>query len=235
MHPARIAKLLQPFLCATPNLSPAPGHSESSRRSGEESAVLSLSQLHHISTYIDILLRWNVRINLTGIRDEEEIVTRHFGESFFATRHLFPSAEQSSASCLADLGSGAGFPGVPIKIWDPNVAVTLIESNHRKAAFLREVGRALALTDIDIQNVRAETLPPASFDVVTLRAVERFAAALRIASCLLIPAGRLALLVGNSQVDTARSTLPTFAWDPPILIPQSESRVLLTGTKNQEG
>jgi 16S rRNA (guanine527-N7)-methyltransferase len=230
MHPARIVELLQPFLCATPNLC----HSESSRRSGEEPAVLSLSQLHRITTYIDILLRWNTRINLTGIRNEEEIVTRHFGESLFAAGYLFPLAERSSVCRLADMGSGAGFPGVPIKIWAVNVAVTLIESNHRKAAFLREVGRALALTDIDIQNVRAETLPPASFNVVTLRAVERFAAALRIAACLLPPAGRLALLVGDSQVDTARSTLPTFAWDPPILIPQSESRILLTGTKNQE-
>jgi 16S rRNA (guanine527-N7)-methyltransferase len=129
---------------------------------------------------------------------------------------------------VADLGSGAGFPGIPIKLWAPNIALTLIESNHKKATFLREVARALTLTDIDIQNVRAETLPPSTFDAVTLRAVERFAETLPVAARLLAPGGRLALLIGDSQVDIARSALPTFAWDPPI--PQSQSRVLLTGT-----
>lgn len=223
MHPARIAELLQPFLCATSS------HSESAK-AGEESAVLAAPQLNSISTYIDMILRWNARINLTAIRGEEEIVTRHFGESLFAARKLFPSAERSAASRVADLGSGAGFPGIPIRIWAPNVALTLIESNYRKVAFLREVARALILTDIDIQNVRAETLPAATFDVVTLRAVEHFAESLRIASSLLIPAGRLAILIGESQVDIARSTLPTFAWDSPVRIPGAKSRVFLMGT-----
>lgn len=177
-----------------------------------------------------MLLRWNARINLTAIRDEEEIVTRHFGESFFAARHLFAEAERSSATRLADLGSGAGFPGIPIKLWAPNIALTLIESNQKKATFLREVGRALTLTDIDIQNVRAETLPQSSFDVVALRAIERFAEILPVAAGLLVPGGRLALLIGASQADIARSALATFTWDPPILIPKSQSRVLLIGT-----
>ncbi len=167
MHPARIAELLQPFL------SPL-CHSERS----EEPAVLSATQLQNISTYIDILLHWNARINLTAIRNEEEIVTRHFGESLFAARHLFPPYPVSSSvspvppvvkdldvdvavaeARLADLGSGAGFPGVPIKIWAPNIALTLIESNQKKATFLRELARALTLTNINIQNTRAETLP----------------------------------------------------------------------------
>ena len=83
MHPARIAELLQPFLSD-------PCHSEPGRKPGEEPAVLSATQLQNISTYIDILQHWNARINLTAIRNEEEIVTRHFGESLFAARHLFP-------------------------------------------------------------------------------------------------------------------------------------------------
>src|ERR1700678_3858387 len=140
MQPSRIAELLEPFL--------TPCHSEPDRRFSEERAVLSPTQLQHISTYIDILLRWNARINLTAIRDPEEIVTRHFGESLFAARHLFPKeahsgdreraalqgrvtrteetgalAPGSSANdqrpgandevSAADLGSGAGFPGIP--------------------------------------------------------------------------------------------------------------------------
>src|SRR5438874_512586 len=97
MHPARIAGLLQPFLSPTQN----PCHSEQGRRPGEEPAVpaiLSEIQLQHISTYIDILLRWNARTNLTAIRDEEEIVTRHFGESLFAARHLFPKVYTAAPS-----------------------------------------------------------------------------------------------------------------------------------------
>src|ERR1700688_299817 len=85
METRRIAELLRPFLDPVSN----PCHSESGRRPGEEQAVLSATQLQHISTYIDILLRWNARMNLTAIRDPEEIVTRHFGESLFAARHLF--------------------------------------------------------------------------------------------------------------------------------------------------
>jgi 16S rRNA (guanine527-N7)-methyltransferase len=249
MRPARIAELLEPFL------SPASSscHFEAGRGPSEEPAVLSPFQLQYISTYIDILLRWNARINLTAIRDPEEIVTRHFGESFFAARHLFPKRllvassaatveefESVGASAqgppsairdrVADLGSGAGFPGVPVKLWDPNIALTLIESSQKKAIFLRELTRALTLTDVNIQNVRAEALPSTSFEVVTLRAVERFGEVLRAAAALLTPSGRLALLISSSQLEPARS-LPGFYWDSPLPVPMSRSRVLLIGKK----
>jgi 16S rRNA (guanine527-N7)-methyltransferase len=244
MHPARIAELLRPFLSPIPSLC----HSERGRRPGEESAVLSPAQLQHISTYIDLLQRWNSRINLTAIRNEEEIVTRHFGESLFAARHLFPELypvpsvppvvndvdsandqRRTTNDRVADLGSGAGFPGIPIKIWAPNIALTLIESNQKKATFLREVARALTLTDINIQNVRAETLPLGTFDVVTLRAVERLADVLSVVASLLAPGGRLALLIASSQLETTRSTLPHIAWEPPVPIPLSKARQLLVG------
>ena len=90
MDTAHIAQLLKPFLRMPGTASSC--HSEPGQRPGEEPAVLSPAQLQSISTYIDILLRWNARINLTAIRNPEEIVTRHFGESLFAARHLFPSA-----------------------------------------------------------------------------------------------------------------------------------------------
>jgi 16S rRNA (guanine527-N7)-methyltransferase len=248
MHHARIAELLQPFL--------APCHSEPGQRPGEacpersrrELVVLSPTQLHRISTYIDILLRWNARINLTAIRNEEEIVTRHFGESLFAASHLFPlNPVTSSVSpvvkafgfgspnvSLADLGSGAGFPGLPIKLWAPDIALTLIESNHKKATFLRELTRALTLTDINIHNARAETLPPASFDVVTLRAVERFSNILPTAASLLTPSGRLALLIASSQLAQAQFALPHITWQPPAPIPESRSRILLIGSRESK-
>jgi 16S rRNA (guanine527-N7)-methyltransferase len=251
MHPAHIAELLQPFLASISK----PCHSEQSRRPGEacperdrklvlslskgEPAGLSQAQLQDISTYINMLLNWNSRINLTAIRSEEEIITRHFGESLFAARHLFPNVYPVSSSGspvlkdpvhLADLGSGAGFPGIPIKLWTPSIALTLIESNHKKATFLREIVRALTLTSVDIQNARAEALPPATFNVVTLRAVERFAESLTVASTLLAPAGRLALLIGSSQLDQARYALLRLSWDQPLPIPASNSRIMLIGT-----
>ncbi len=248
MHPARIAELLEPFVSATGE----PCHSEPGRRPGEEPAVLSAAQLKDISTYIDILLHWNTRINLTAIRNEEEIVTRHFGESLFAARHLFPphpvpssvssvppvSKDFDSANDrrpttndrVADLGSGAGFPGIPIKLWAPNIALTLIESNQKKATFLRELSRSLTLTDVNIENARAETLPPSTFDVVTLRAVERLPKVLPTATNLLAPKGRLALLISAPQLETTRSTLPNLHWNHPIPIPQSKSRIVLVGS-----
>jgi 16S rRNA (guanine527-N7)-methyltransferase len=241
MERARIATLLQPFLHGAPP------------------AIIK-----NISTYIDILLRWNARINLTAIRNEREIVTRHFGESLFAARHLFPRggdregqdfssepafskrsaptstdngegesralAPEARPIRVADLGSGAGFPGIPLKLWAPNIALTLIESNQKKSAFLREVSRALTLMDIDIQAVRAETLPPSNFGVVTLRAVERLVDALPVAANLVAPSGRLALLIASSQLDQVHSTLPGLNWQPPMPVPESRSRLLLVGS-----
>ncbi len=266
MHPARIAELLRPFLGE-----PSANH----QRLAANDALYE-----HISTYIDILLRWNARINLTAIRDPEEIVTRHFGESLFAARHLFPTtahvgtapqacpersrrgcpAERSSApavasrgsvpadthapsetndqrpatngrTTLADLGSGAGFPGLPIKLWAPRISLTLIESNHKKSTFLREVARALTLTDINIQTTRAETLNR-TFDVVTLRAVEHFEAILPTAANLVAPTGRLALLIGTSQ-RAHTDSLPTFTWESALAVPHSSSRILLIGTRQR--
>jgi 16S rRNA (guanine(527)-N(7))-methyltransferase RsmG len=274
-----------------------PCHSDRSRSDSdatvEEPAVLSPSQLQAISTYIDLLERWNARINLTAIRDPEEIVTRHFGESLFAARHLFPAttnmgtapayvgtaalgcpAEQSSTASgphpaagavehqeahsfsraetipkkrgasaregandqrlttndritVADLGSGAGFPGLPIKLWAPEISLTLIESNHKKATFLREVTRALTLMDVDIKTARAETLTGITYDVVTLRAVERFESILPVAAGLVSPGGRLVLLVGSAQLQASTTqALPNFSWAQPEPIPASRSRVL---------
>jgi 16S rRNA (guanine527-N7)-methyltransferase len=258
---ARISELLQPFL-AVPV--PAPASPEASQpatlahpchfeRSGE-SAFLSPSQLRNISIYIDLLLRWNARINLTAVRQPEEIVTRHFGESLFAARCLFPGSAragvlrpaQAGYSCtdasrqrleapdLIDFGSGAGFPGLPIKLWATDLRVTLVESNQKKAVFLREAARVLALTEVDIFADRAETLTQRT-QVVTLRAVERFDSALPVAASLVAPRGRLALLIGLAQADRVRQLLPSFSWSDPVPIPLSSSRILLVGLASPAG
>jgi 16S rRNA (guanine527-N7)-methyltransferase len=248
MDPARIAELLQPFFEPTFAFAKNACHSEPTQSGGEETVFVDAEDLiPKISTYIDILLRWNTRINLTAIRNPEEILTRHFGESFFAARHLLSISgandQRQTASdrrrtyarlTLADVGSGAGFPGMPIKLWAPQISLTLIESNHKKAAFLREITRALTLTDVDIQNTRAEAIKDASFDIITLRAVERFESILPTTARLVTPGGRLALLIGAAQQSAARYALPNFSWPTPVPIPLSQSRVLMIARKEAE-
>jgi len=209
MDLARIAELLQPFFQseAPPGLAPF--------------------QLQHISTYVDLLLRWNARINLTAVRQPEEIVTRHFGESLFAARHLFPAPAAAGPARVVDVGSGAGFPGLPVKLWAPAIHLTLIESSHKKATFLREIIRSLTLTNVDVFTGRAQDFSPGLADVVTLRAVERFADILPAACRLLAPSGRLALLIGQAQVEPAHALAPGLHWQAPVSIPLSSSRVLL--------
>jgi 16S rRNA (guanine527-N7)-methyltransferase len=250
MDTARIADLLEPFL---------------------ESSLLS-SQLDQISIYIDLLLRWNVRINLTAIRRPEEIVTRHFGESLFLARHLFPTPlspcypersedmreahifAESKAPCISsptapplgilptssnpprvlDIGSGAGFPAFPLKLWAPQIQLTLVESNHKKAAFLREVARALTLTNINVISERAEAVSNRpdvrQADVVTLRAVEHFETILPEAVAFLAHNAILALLIGAAQVPRL-AALTTLKWHPPIPVPKSHTRMLSIGIR----
>lgn len=225
MDDARIAELLSPFLSGA----------------GKKVAMLSPVQFKHISMYIDILMRWNARVNLTAVREPEEIVTRHFGESIFAARHLFPRSDEFAVTLrptsqaravphVIDVGSGPGFPGLPIKIWASGIRLTLIESNQKKATFLREVVRALELTDVEVFAGRAEAFPKRQGDVVTLRAVERFEASLPIAAGLLGPGARLALLIGQDQAIAARQLAARVEWDDPVLLPLSNTRILIIGS-----
>src|SRR5271169_6737725 len=164
MDADRIATLLEPF-CGGDSLSPG----------------LAIQ----LQAYLELLLRWNARMNLTAVRDPERIITRHFGESLFAARMLDHAGAFASTSGLplglADVGSGAGFPGVPIKLAAPQLHLTLIESQSKKATFLREVIRTLAIHDAEVFCGRAEGWR-ASADVVTLRAVEKFENAVETAA-----------------------------------------------------
>ncbi len=202
----RIAELLEPFL---------------------DPDSLSPHQLREVSIYLDLLQRWNARIGLTAVRDPEEIITRHFGESFFAARQLF--SLDAPAGTAIDIGSGAGFPGFPLKIFAPSLDLTLVESNNKKVAFLREVMRALNLaTGVRVLASRSEDAESTA-TLVTLRAVERFQNALPIARKLLAPNGRLALLIGSAQRQTAESSLSDLRWEKPITLPLSTNRILLIG------
>ena len=189
---------------------------------------LQLTDVHisQLSTYLDLLLKWNKKMNLTAVREPEQIVQRHFGESLFAASLV--AAACPGARTLVDIGSGAGFPGIPMKIVVPHLQVTLIESQHKKATFLREVIRTLDLASTQGSNTRAEDLGLAA-DIVTLRAVEAFEQVLPVTRKLLAPGGTLMLLIGAAQVGKAKSLLPGFAWREARAIPLSERRVILLG------
>lgn len=236
MDDARIAELLTPFL----GESPQRRHHEGSA-SPSKAVVLTPSQIRNISTYIDLLVKWNAHINLTAVRTPEEIVTRHFGESIFAARHLFPeerstgidpsSRPPASAPHVIDLGSGAGFPGLPIKIWAIRVHLTLIEANQKKGTFLREAIRSLKLTGADVFSGRAEVFPGPKAALVTLRAVERLELILPVAARLVGSDGRMAILVGEAQVRGIREMLPGLQWAEPARLPLSTNRVLIIGSQ----
>ena len=158
--------------------------------------------LNQLSQYLDLLLKWNARTNLTAIRDPEEIVRRHFGESLFAARHL------PRAQTLLDLGSGAGFPGLPIQLALSNLKVTLAESQTKKSTFLREVVRTLAL-GTEVWSGRVEDLPADRlFDIVTLRAVDDPILALTLARSRLTPTGHLAYLTTRTSGTPAGIPIP---------------------------
>ena len=189
--------------------------------------TLSPEQINKTSTYIDILLKWNARMNLTGVRRPEEIGTRHFGESFFVAAHLLPDASPLEA---IDIGSGAGFPGLPLAIFAPDLRIILIEANARKATFLSEVISALDLKNARVFSGRAETYGEKA-DLVTMRAVEKFEGSLPVALRLVRDGGRVGLMIGKPQQAIARALAPELAWSQPAVIPGSESRVLVVGTK----
>src|SRR6266852_5283326 len=115
-----------------------------------------------IRKYIDLLLLWNHKVNLTSITDPEEILRRHFGESMFAAHSAFVETGR-----LADVGSGAGFPGLALKLLAPDLEVFLIESVMKKAPFLLEVVRHLNLPGVKVVVSRFEdlrdTLAPLDF------------------------------------------------------------------------
>jgi 16S rRNA (guanine527-N7)-methyltransferase len=190
-------------------------------------AELAPEQLEQTSAYLALLLKWNDKMNLTSVRLPEQIVTRHFGESFFAaSRLLSPGSSES----VIDLGSGAGFPGLPLAMFAPAAQVTLIESNVKKTVFLHEVIHALQLKNAKTLRQRAATYAGKA-DLVTMRAVEEFERALPVALGLVREGGRLALMIGKSQIDLAKTMAFALDWREATPVPGSHSRVLLVGTR----
>ncbi|HWR54189.1 MAG TPA: 16S rRNA (guanine(527)-N(7))-methyltransferase RsmG [Bryobacteraceae bacterium] len=176
---------------------------------------VSLGEARALFAHYSLLLRWNRVLNLTRIEDIEDAVERHYGEALFLA-DLLPSG----ALTVADIGSGGGFPGIPLAVRRPECRVTLVESHQRKAVFLREASRELPT--VSVLAVRADQLPLEA-DWVVARAV-------RWQDVVPAAHANVALLLGDADA-AAASQDERFAWEPPLPLPSSKRRVLLTGQR----
>jgi 16S rRNA (guanine527-N7)-methyltransferase len=200
------------------------------RAAAEFQLVLDDKQVFQIQQYTKILLTWNDKVNLTAIRDPLEILYRHHCESMFGAA-LLPVE-----NCrLADVGSGGGFPGIPIKIFRPDLTVFLIESSAKKATFLAEVVRELELTGVRVLVSRYEELGEelAPLDVVCSRALGDFSNFLAWAASPHVDARQALLWLGGRDLDEVRA-LPGWTWSEPKPVPKSLQRYLALGSRSRE-
>ncbi len=197
---------------------------------GEFQITATFKQVQQIQQYIAVLLKWNDKINLTAIRDPREILYRHFCESMFAA-----VAVPVENGRLADVGSGGGFPGIPMKIMRPELHVFLVESNVKKATFLAEVVRDLELTNTRVLVNRFEALAEdvAPLDYACSRALGEFAPFLAWAGSEAIAAKQVILWIGERDREEVQK-ISGWNWRAPIQVPQSLRRILLVGAKRDQ-
>ena len=190
---------------------------------------LSSAQAEQILAYLRLLLRWNQKINLTAIRGPEECVTRHFGESLFIARHVELRGK------LLDIGSGAGFPGLALKIAFPQIAVTLLEPVAKKRAFLKEAARTCGFGPVDVRGERLEDLlratPGLEFDFATLRAVGNLDVLVPLAAQCLRPGGSLLLWLTRGQAAAPARIESSLTWQDPLPIPLTRTGEIWRGSK----
>lgn len=183
---------------------------------------------NEIRLYVSTLLLWNKKISLTTVIDPVEILRFHFGESFFAA-----SAVPIKDGRLADVGSGGGFPGIPLRMLIPSLELTLIESNSKKCAFLSEIARKLELDNVSVLHFRMEEIParPDRFDFITARAVGHHRDILSWAKQNLIRKGKVVLWLGAEDAGQVSNEIG-WLWSPPKLIPGSKGRFIVAGSPN---
>ena len=146
--------------------------------------------------YRDLLARWNRTYNLTAVRDPVQMIARHLLDSLALAPQLAALAARGGR--LADLGTGPGLPGIPLAIALPGLEVALVESNGKKARFLREAVRVLALDNAVVVEARIEAWdPPGRFDAITARALATIPRILELGGHLLAPSGRLLAMKGQ--------------------------------------
>lgn len=188
-------------------------------------ASLEPKPVAQFELYLSLFVRWNARMNLSAIRDEESILSRHFVESI-ACAFALPLG----VSTLLDFGSGGGLPGIPIALCRPEIEVTLAESQGKKAAFLQEAVRALGIA-AKVHARRAETLN-SLFDSVVLRAVDRMSDAVHSATGLVAANGWIGLMTTSEDLAKLQDAAGSgFSWREPVSLPGGERRILALGQR----
>jgi len=184
-------------------------------------------QVTAIQKYMAMLLAWNDKVNLTAIRDPLEVLYRHFCECMYAA-----AVVPLKRGRLADVGSGAGFPGLALKIASPELDVILIESNVKKATFLAEVVRELGFTNTRVLVSRYEELGEeiAPVDYVCSRALGEFEKFLGWARSERVGADNAVLWAGGRDIEAVRR-ITGWSWREPIAVPHSLQRFLLVGAR----
>lgn len=159
---------------------------------------LSIEQINSLFIYLTELKKWNRKINLTAIRDERDSIIKHMLDSLSYVKGFTPAPGLR----LLDLGSGAGFPALPIKIAYPEISIAMVDSVKKKASFLRHIVRTLKLTGAEVFDRRTQELPDSfhsTFDVVTARAFADMNAAIMAGLPFLKPGGRIVLSRGPEE------------------------------------
>jgi 16S rRNA (guanine(527)-N(7))-methyltransferase RsmG len=180
-------------------------------------AELTADQVHRLQAHYELLCRWNRRLNLTSIGSLEDTIERHYCESVFLARYLPPSFLS-----IVDIGSGGGFPGIPVAIVRPDCSVTLVESHQRKAVFLKEATRGLA--NVRVLSKRAEEISEV-FDCAVSRAVSYVD---------LVPI--LKNIAKTADLLTGAETPPEglcFAWNGVFRLPWGRNRFLRVGVSRE--
>ena len=161
--------------------------------------------LASLARYKDLLVEYNKKFNLTAIKSDEEIYLKHFYDSLT----LIKAYSLNGNLKLLDIGTGAGFPGIVLKIFYPDLELTLLDSNHKKIAFLEVVIKELNLKNVTCINSRAENLPKTYreyFDIVTSRAVAHLRILLELSIPYLKVGGKLIAMKGLSEEEIKEST-----------------------------
>lgn len=199
--------------------------SEVAQELADYEVVVSENALGHLVTYQKLLLRWNRRINLTALRTPRRIVRQLFGESLYLTRVLVLRGR------LLDVGTGAGFPGLALKMAVPSLDLTLIEANRRKCAFLKEVVRVCGLARVRVVSKRFhEWVAHAGgyvADVSTTRAVDVSQSFLELLAQVTAPDGRAVFYTTDAIARRIRSTARGWAWLEQVPIPNTRAYRLL--------
>jgi 16S rRNA (guanine527-N7)-methyltransferase len=205
------------------------------RRATRAGLSLTDDLIEQLATFYALLSRWNQKINLTALHDQDEAIDRLILEPLLAARYI-----PTGALRLMDVGSGGGSPAIPLKLAVPRLGLTMVEVKARKSAFLREAVRQLELDRAEVETARVEELLARpelheAFDVVSMRAVRVEARTLHTLQAFLKSQGQLFLFRGPHGPSTPHVVVPPLEWLETVGLVESLQSRLTTLVKRQIG